>query len=138
MSHHKRICSTIAAALAATTAVIYLGAETSGGLNVQWPLAGQNLADTRSQPRETTINASNVSRLTPKWVFTTNGSVSATPTVVGNTVYFPDWSGFIYAVNKNTGAQIWSRSISSYTVLAGDFSRTSPAVYGTYLVFGDS
>jgi len=128
----------IAAALAATTAVVYLGAQTSGGLNIQWPVAGQNLADTRSQPSETTINASNASRLAVKWVFSTAGSVSATPTVAGNIVYFPDWSGNIYAVNKNTGAQIWSRSVSTYTGLAGDFSRTSPAVYGNYLVFGDN
>src|SRR3954454_10451367 len=112
----------IAAGLLASPALIQLGAQTSGTLNIQWPVAGQNLADTRSQPSETRINASNVSRLAVKWVFTTAGSVSATPTVAGNIVYFPDWAGNIYAVNKNTGAQIWSRSISTYTGLAGDFS----------------
>jgi len=139
MSFRKRIhFPLIAAALAATTAVIYVGAQTSGSLNIQWPIAGQNLADTRSQPSETTINASNASQLTMKWVFSTTGSVSATPTVAGNAVYFPDWSGNIYAVDKNTGHKIWSRSISSYTGIAGDLSRTSPAVYGNYLVFGDN
>ena len=138
MSHRKRILFIVAAGLMATPAVIYLGAQTASTLNIQWPVAGQNLADTRSQPRETILNTSNVNQLTTKWAFTTNGSVSATPTVAGNIVYFPDWAGYIYAVNKNTGEQIWSQSISNYTGVAGDFSRTSPAIYGNFLLFGDN
>src|SRR5579864_6929861 len=136
MSNCRRILLIAAAALAAMSGMICLRAQTS--TNAQWSMAGQNLADTRSQPRETTINVSNVSQLTVKWVFATAGSVSATPTVAGDTVYFPDWAGNIYALNKDTGQQMWSRSVSSYTGIAGDLSRTSPAVYGSYLVFGDN
>jgi hypothetical protein len=33
--------------------------------------------------------------------FTTGGDVSATPTVSGDVVYFPDWAGNLFAVNKN-------------------------------------
>ena len=138
MSNRKRSLSAFALILAALPAVTRLIAQTGDNNNLQWPLAGQNLADTRSQPSENTIGPSNVNRLTMKWVFSTTGSVSATPTVVGNAVYFPDWAGNIYAVNKNTGQQMWSRSVSSYTGVVGDFSRTSPAVYGNLLVFGDN
>ena len=35
-----------------------------------------------------------------KWEFTTTGDVSATPAVDGDTVYFPDWGGQLYAVDK--------------------------------------
>ncbi|KAA6465462.1 pyrrolo-quinoline quinone [Acidobacteria bacterium AB60] len=127
------------AVLVFAVAVISIhGQSTSSGLNQQWPVAGQNLSDTRSQPSETTISPSNAAALKPKWVFTTGGSVSATPTVAGNEVYFPDWAGNLYAVDKNTGAQIWSAKVSSYTGVAGDLSRTSPAVYGNLLVFGDN
>src|SRR2546423_14636994 len=60
----------------------------------QWRSAGQNIANTRSQPAEERINAANVGRLTPRWTFITNPSVttsptsdvSATPTVAGHTV----------------------------------------------------
>lgn len=138
MSNCKRFLLCAAAGFVALPASPYLGAQTSGTLNMQWPIAGQNLDDTRSQPSETIINTSNVSQLAMKWVFSTHGSVSATPTVVGNAVYFPDWAGYIYAVNNNTGQQIWSQSVSNYTGVAGDLSRTSPAVYGNLLVFGDN
>jgi polyvinyl alcohol dehydrogenase (cytochrome) len=61
-----------------------------------WPVAGQNISDTRDQAAETAISASNVSQLVPAWTFTTAGDVSATPTVAGNDVYFPDWGGTGY------------------------------------------
>jgi polyvinyl alcohol dehydrogenase (cytochrome) len=58
----------------------------------QWRIAGQNLSNTWKQPAEHSITA-NVKGLNPKWVFTTGGDVSATPTVDGDAVYFPDWGG---------------------------------------------
>jgi glucose dehydrogenase len=70
----------------------------------QWPTAGQNLNNSRSQPAEHSISPANVKNLSPKWVFTTTNDVSATPTVVGDTVYFPDWGGNLYAVTRRVGA----------------------------------
>src|SRR5215469_4376350 len=106
-------------------------------LNAQWPFSGHDLNDSRNQPAEHTISPSNVATLVPKWVFTTGGDVSATPTVSGDAVYFPDWAGNIYAVNSLTGQQIWSARISTYTGITGDLSRSSPAIVGDELIFGD-
>src|SRR5207247_1156517 len=86
-----------------------------------------------------------VAGLKPTCTFTSNASVttsptsdvSATPTVAGNVVYFPDWGGWLYAVNARTGRTIWSRKISDYTGVAGSFSRTSPAIVGDLLILGD-
>jgi polyvinyl alcohol dehydrogenase (cytochrome) len=103
-----------------------------------WPSSGQNLSNTRTQPLESKIGASNVARLKPKWVFTTHGNVSATPTVVDGVVYFPDWGGYINAVEAATGKLIWQRQMSSYDGVSGSFSRVSPAVYGNELIFGDN
>jgi polyvinyl alcohol dehydrogenase (cytochrome) len=50
----------------------------------QWRIAGQNLNNSWSQPAEHSISPANVNALIPKWVFTTGGDVSATPTVDGN------------------------------------------------------
>jgi polyvinyl alcohol dehydrogenase (cytochrome) len=47
----------------------------------QWRIAGQNLNNSRNQAEEHLISSANVQRLNPKWVFTTGGDVSATPTV---------------------------------------------------------
>src|SRR6202041_1533627 len=103
----------------------------------QWPVAGQDLNNTRSQPEEHSISAANVNSLKPKWVFTTGGNVSATPTVDGDAVYFPDWGGNLFAVTKDSGRLIWSHKISDYDGVAGSISRVSPAVDHDQLIIGD-
>jgi polyvinyl alcohol dehydrogenase (cytochrome) len=103
----------------------------------QWQIAGQDLANTWSQPAEHSISPANVKDLKPKWVFTTGGDVSATPTVDGDAVYFPDWGGNLFAVKKNSGQLIWSHKISEYDGVAGAFSRVSPAVDGNQVIIGD-
>ena len=79
-----------------------------------------------------TITNKNASQLTTKWVFPTTGDVSATASVVNGAVYFPDWGGFLYKVDAQTGLPIWSNPISNYTGMAGDVSRTTPAVDGSH------
>src|SRR5579859_1078385 len=65
----------------------------------QWPMVGHDVYNTRNQNKETIISTANVGTLTPTWVFTTDGSVSATPAVYGGSLYFPDWAGNLYKVN---------------------------------------
>jgi polyvinyl alcohol dehydrogenase (cytochrome) len=103
----------------------------------QWRIAGQNLSNSWSQPAEHSISPANVSTLTPQWVFTTGGDVSATPTVDGNAVYFPDWGGNLFAVEKDTGRLIWSHKISEYDGIEGAISRVSPVVDGKQVIIGD-
>ena len=103
----------------------------------QWRIAGQNLSNTWSQPAEHSISPSNVKGLKPKWVFTTGGDVSATPTVDGGVVYFPDWGGNLFAVKKESGHLIWSHKISEYDGVAGAISRVSPAVDHDQVIIGD-
>src|SRR5580692_12477114 len=103
----------------------------------EWRIAGQNLNNSWSQPAEHSISPANVKELRPKWVFTTGGDVSATPTVDGDAVYFPDWGGSLFAVEKNSGRLIWSHKISDYDGVDGAISRVSPAVDGNQLIIGD-
>lgn len=104
-----------------------------------WTSASQSILGNRTQPLEFSINPQDVSELAPKWVFTDHGDVSATPTVADGAVYFPDWGGYLNALNAQTGALLWQRQISSY---AGEqpnqVSRNSPLVYGNELVLGDN
>jgi polyvinyl alcohol dehydrogenase (cytochrome) len=103
----------------------------------QWQIAGQNLDNTRRQPEEHSISPANVQGLKPKWVFTAGGDVSATPTVGGKAIYFPDWGGNLFAVDKNSGRIIWSHKISDYNGVPGSVSRVSPAVDHDQLIIGD-
>ncbi len=109
-----------------------------------WTVAGADNTDNRWAQDETTISPANVSQLQPKWIFTTSGDISATPTVDDGVVYVPDWGGNLYAIDESTGQLIWSEPISAYDGVQGAISRVSPAIYfdpaidGNELILGDN
>ena len=117
--------------------IVAVAALGAGPISQWWTSAGQNLFNTHSQPAEDQISIDNVDLLTLKWTLTTAGNVTATPTVYQGTVYVPDMGGQLWAVNRANGKVRWSRSIASYTGVADDVSRTSPAVAGSALILGD-
>lgn len=102
-----------------------------------WTVAGQNLANTRYAATEKIISPSTAGRLKPRWTATLGGNVSATPAVSLGTVFVPDYGGTLSAVDAFTGSVRWQRPVSDYSGVPGDVSRTTPAVAGTSLVFGD-
>jgi polyvinyl alcohol dehydrogenase (cytochrome) len=139
MSINRNVSLSIAALISVLLLVPALSAQSQSNesRSGQWRIAGQNLNNTWSQPAEHSINSKNVQNLKPKWIFTTGGDVSATPTVDGDAVYFPDWGGNLFAVKKNSGHLIWSHKISEYDGVTGAVSRVSPAVDHDQLIIGD-
>ncbi len=113
-----------------------LTASSSSPKRAEWTVAGGDLHNTRNQPAEHRLRPQNVSGLTPRWVLTTAGDVSATPAVVDGAVYVPDWGGRLWKLDEKTGQVLWSRSVSEYTGLAGTVSRVTPAVVGERLIIG--
>jgi polyvinyl alcohol dehydrogenase (cytochrome) len=101
-----------------------------------WPSAGQNLGNTRYQDEGGGISVQTIGGLTQKWVFTTGGDVSATPAVDERAVYFPDWAGNLYAVDRKTGAQIWKVSIAAASGTPGDKARATPVIDGNKIIVG--
>src|SRR5687768_4256778 len=118
-------------------AALALAGIAAAPLTTWWTSAGQNLFNTHSQPAEDQISPENVDLLQMKWVLTTAGNVTATPTVYQGTLYVPDMGGQLWAVNAGSGKVRWSRSIASYTGVAADVSRTSPAIAGRAIILGD-
>jgi polyvinyl alcohol dehydrogenase (cytochrome) len=116
--------------------MIPIAAHAEEARDAQWAMGGQNLQNSRSQD-DTGINPHNVARLKTKWVFTTAGDVSATPAIAHGLVYFPDWGGYFYAVNAETGALVWKRQIADWTGVAGDFARDDPAIYQGMVILGN-
>ena len=94
-----------------------------------WPMFGQNASNTASAS-QSGITTANVGKLSPKWIYTTGGDVSARAAVVSNAAYFPDWGGNLHAVHTNNGKKIWSVDLASYFGAAPGsiHSRTTPAV----------
>jgi polyvinyl alcohol dehydrogenase (cytochrome) len=108
---------------------LVLGTAAVTPLSADWPMFGQNPANTASNDTETAISTQNVNQLKMKWAFTTGGDVSARAAVVNGVAYFPDWKGNIYAVDTEDGTLVWSHQLSNYGLAAGTVSRTSPAVW---------
>jgi polyvinyl alcohol dehydrogenase (cytochrome) len=101
-----------------------------------WAMSGQNDHDTRSAPDERLLGPTNVSKLAPRWVLSTDGNVTTTPTVVDGTVYVPDYGGMLWAVDAATGKVKWKNKISLYSGIPRDVSRTSPAYWDGKLIIG--
>ncbi len=73
-----------------------------------WPFSTSDIRGTRSNPHESIIGPGNVGRLKVKWTFDGAQSFNqTTPSVVGNTVYFPANDGYVYAVDARSGALRW-------------------------------
>jgi polyvinyl alcohol dehydrogenase (cytochrome) len=106
------------------------------GQGSEWNSSGGDRQNTRSQPSEHTLTPANVSRLEVKWALTTHGDVSATPAVDSDTVYVPDWAGYVYAVNRATGAVKWTVKLSDITGVPFDKARVTPAITDDKIIFG--
>ena len=78
-----------------------------------WSMSGQGITNWRFQPDENKLNAHNVGSLTPAWVATLAGDISATPAVVDGAVYVPDWGGNVSKLDAKSGAVIWSKSVGA-------------------------
>jgi polyvinyl alcohol dehydrogenase (cytochrome) len=107
------------------------------GRSDSWTLAGANLENTHSSFSEQHLGPHNVSGMTPKWILTTEGDVSATPTVEDDGLYVPDWGGNLFKLDARTGNVIWQHKMSEYTGNATSWSRTSPAIARGMVVVGD-
>jgi len=76
-----------------------------------WPTYGQNAQHTFST--RTTLTKSSVKSVKKAWVYPTGDAVTATPTVVGDTVYVGSWDNYFYALNLETGKLRWKTQVKA-------------------------
>ncbi|MGH2760632.1 MAG: PQQ-binding-like beta-propeller repeat protein [Actinomycetota bacterium] len=98
---------------ASQTASSCAPARHAGG---DWPTYGHDLSNTRSQPAEKSIGPQNVASLAPAWAFTPStavpagadgGGFSNTPTVSDGCIFLTSNTGWVFALNADTGAPVW-------------------------------
>jgi polyvinyl alcohol dehydrogenase (cytochrome) len=130
----KRVGSAVASVVCA--AAVLAGGLALASEGSQWTSGGGNRQNTRYQVSENKLTPANVANLTPKWVLTTEGDVSATPAVDGTTVYVPDWAGNLYAIDRTTGQIRWQVRIADATGVPFDKARATPAVTGDKVIVG--
>jgi polyvinyl alcohol dehydrogenase (cytochrome) len=109
-----------------------------------WAGWGGNVANTHHAAGETAIGPDTVAGLRPLWSVTTGGNVSAIPSLSETRVYVPDWGipnvggSQLWTVDRATGDVIAQKKLVEYSKnLINNVSRTTPAIYGDLLIFGD-
>ncbi len=80
-----------------------------------WPSYGHDAQHTFHG--RTTLSETSVRSLGQAWFFPTGDSVTATPTVVDNTVYVGSWDDDFYAVNLQTGRLRWKVRLASQNAI---------------------
>jgi polyvinyl alcohol dehydrogenase (cytochrome) len=80
-----------------------------------WPTYGYDNARDNFNAAETIITPSTAPQLKQKWAHTGGNGISDEPTVVGGTVYWGSWDGYVHATSASTGAHVWSAFIGQTT-----------------------
>ena len=110
-----RVATAAAGGLVAVVAALALpgsAAPTAACPSPDWGSAWHDVTHSSSVPAGCTrISTVTVSALKPKWYAHASNVVSASPTVVGNTVYVGDWNGVFSAYDAKTGAVRWHHTI---------------------------
>ncbi len=77
----------------------------------EWPTYAHDAQHTGHG--ETLLTPKTAKSLSMAWTFPTGDAVTATPTVVGGTVYVGSWDGWFYAVDLETGALRWKYQLQA-------------------------
>jgi polyvinyl alcohol dehydrogenase (cytochrome) len=84
---------------------------------------GHDPSNTRLNASEKRITRETVVSLTERWSKHELVGVSGTPTVASGVAYFGDWTGTVWAVDAETGADVWKATIG------GGFIVGAPAIH---------
>jgi outer membrane protein assembly factor BamB len=61
------------------------------------------------------LSVSSAATLKVKFAFATGGVIADSASIVGTTAYVGSWDGYEYAINTQTGAQIWKQFLGTTT-----------------------
>ncbi|CAK7343504.1 unnamed protein product [Dovyalis caffra] len=111
-------------------------------MRFKWLNHGADMSNVRGANREVLINRLTIRNFLLKWAFFGGKDISATP-AVANGVYFPSWSGYLYAINAFNGVLMWKQNLSQLTGLNGigigvkvTLSRSTPTIANDLLFIG--
>ncbi len=95
-----------------------------------WPMWGRSPSRTFAYPADcdTALAPETVGDLAEAWFFNTEDVVTATPAVVGDTVYVGDWTGRFYALDRDDGSVRWTFDAPPHEVVYAGQIVSSAAV----------
>ncbi|MGH9026634.1 MAG: PQQ-binding-like beta-propeller repeat protein [Acidimicrobiia bacterium] len=93
-----------------------------------WPMWGYGIERSFSTTCSTGINPRTAGDLRRRWFFNAEDVVTATPAVVGDTVYTGDWAGVFYALDREDGTERWRYETEPHANVYSGQIVSSPAV----------
>ena len=83
-------------------------------VDTNWPVENLNLSATRAA-KGSKISAATIGQLGTAWIFPVTGTaafgaLTANPAIAGDAIYIQDASANIYALHKETGELIWTKT----------------------------
>ncbi len=95
-----------------------------------WPMAGQNLARTHASTctADDAVGSGTLDRLEQVWFAETEAEVTGAPAVTDDALFVGDWSGRVYALNRATGEQLWTRDLPPHPPVYAGQIPASPVV----------
>lgn len=104
---------------------------------LQWPNHGGGIKNWREADDECKISPKTAPKLNKKWTLSTGGVVTTTPAIAGGVIYFPTWSGELFAVNERSGSIVWQKNLTQLLGVATLYiARHTPVVDDKYLLVG--
>lgn len=102
----------------------------------EWPMMGHDLRHTRNQDQEKFITPGRASTLTAAWEYTPDAAegstFSGTPAIADGCVYVGSQSGWVYALNADTGKLVWKKHVEEDPEVA--FSSGAGGINGSLTV----
>lgn len=100
------------------------GRDAPGG---EWSSYGQDLTNSRTQSAEDVIGVAEAPHLEPQWTFSSvsgggDGGFQSTPVVAGGCVFAGTTSGWVFAVNADTGELVWKQNFTAGGLVGGIFA----------------
>ena len=101
---------------------------------------GHDLANTRSQPEETTLGPSAVLGLAPTWAFSTESTgdgtgFNSTPVVYDGCVFVASFGGTAYALDAHSGHVVWQRKLEAPNPGSGGVVVGAAAIFGKAVIY---
>lgn len=108
----------VGAALVVPTAQAAPGCAKPDHPGGDWPTFGLDAGNSRHQANEKEITADTAAMITPQWRFSiasaeADGNFQSTPVVADGCVFAGTNTGWLFALNADTGEIVWKRSLSS-------------------------
>jgi outer membrane protein assembly factor BamB len=96
----------------------------------EWTMAGHSLARPHATGCDTddAVGSDTLDRLVPVWSFEAGAEVTAAPAVTADALYFGDWAGRIYALDRATGQERWRRETPVHPAVYAGQIPASPTV----------